>query len=63
MGIPIAHAITPIATICRIGRLRTVVSVSTALVHHSARILCILGDEWHQGRAPVVAGSRAQYPA
>ena len=47
-GIPIAHAITPITTICRIGRLRTVVSVSGALVHHSARILCILGDEWHQ---------------
>src|SRR6185437_14236190 len=62
-GIPIAHAITPITTICRIGRLRTVVSVSGALVHHSARILCILGDEWHQGRAPRVAGLRAGYAA
>src|SRR6476660_2947403 len=62
-GIPIAHAITPITTICRIGRLRTVVSVFGALLHHSARILCILDDEWHQGRTPGVAGSSAGYAA
>src|SRR5437588_12479490 len=53
-GIPIAHAITPIATICRTGRLRTLVSVSGALVHHSAP------HPMHSGRR-MASGTRRQF--
>src|SRR4051812_36151932 len=52
IGIAIAVAITPITTIWRIGRLRTMVFVLLARGRHSARILSVLDDEGRQAGPP-----------